>query len=181
MLIKETAFSGLFIVEPQIFEDSRGIFFESFNQRKFNEALGKELNFVQDNQSSSSFGVLRGLHFQRPPFEQAKLVRVLSGEVLDVAVDIRKGSPTFGNYFSIVLSGKNRLQLYIPKGFAHGFVVLSPSADFLYKCDNFYAPTYDSGIVYNDPDINIDWKLESKDIILSEKDKNLKFIKHLES
>lgn len=181
MLIKETTFSGLFIIEPQIFEDSRGIFFESFNQRKFNEALGEEFNFVQDNQSSSSFGVLRGLHFQRPPFEQAKLVRVLSGEVLDVAVDIRISSPTFGKYFSIILNAENRLQLFIPKGFAHGFVVLSPSADFLYKCDNFYAPSYDSGIVYNDPDIDIDWKLDHKDLIISEKDKNLKFLRHLKS
>ncbi|MDQ3534339.1 MAG: dTDP-4-dehydrorhamnose 3,5-epimerase [Bacteroidota bacterium] len=173
MLIKEAEISGVFIIEPQIFEDSRGYFFESFNQRKFNEAVGKEVLFVQDNQSVSKYGVLRGLHFQKPPYAQAKLVRVINGEVLDVAVDIRNESPTFGKYISIILSGENKRQLYIPQGFAHGFIVLSETAEFFYKCDNFYAPSYDSGIVYNDKDLEIDWRLPSKDIVLSEKDRNL--------
>lgn len=179
MIFKETEISGVFVIEPQLFKDNRGYFFESFNQRKFNEGIGKEINFVQDNQSRSQFGVLRGLHFQRPPFEQSKLVRVLKGEVLDVAVDIRKESPTFGKYFSLILSEENNLQLFIPRGFAHGFVVLSQSADFIYKCDNFYAPDYDSGIIYNDPEINIDWNILKKDIIVSEKDAKLLPLKNL--
>lgn len=173
MLIKETNFEGLFIIEPQIFEDSRGLFYESFNQRKFNEAAGHEVNFVQDNQSYSYHGVLRGLHFQRPPFEQAKLVRVLSGEVLDVAVDLRKNSKTYGKHLSLALSAENKLQMFIPRGFAHGFVVLSKTAEFFYKCDNYYSPGHDSGIIYNDMDLHIDWVLPKKDLVLSEKDKNL--------
>ncbi|CAN5136685.1 dTDP-4-dehydrorhamnose 3,5-epimerase [soil metagenome] len=180
MIFKETEISGVFVIEPQLFKDNRGYFFESFNQRKFNEGIGKEINFVQDNQSKSQFGVLRGLHFQRPPFEQSKLVRVLKGEVLDVAVDIRKDSPTFGKYFSLILSEENSLQLFIPRGFAHGFVVLSQNADFIYKCDNFYAPNYDSGIIYNDPDLEIDWRIPKEKIIISEKDKNLGKIKNLQ-
>lgn len=179
MLIKKLDLEGLFIIEPQIFKDSRGFFFESFNQRKFKEATGKEVNFVQDNQSSSSYGVLRGLHFQRPPFAQAKLVRVLAGEVLDVVVDIRKDSSTYGKHFSIVLSSEDNLQVFIPKGFAHGFVVLSETATFFYKCDNFYAPDYDSGILFNDQDLGIDWKIPSKDLIISEKDRALGLLKNL--
>lgn len=179
MLFKETEISGVFIIEPQLFKDNRGYFFESFNQRKFNEGIGKEINFVQDNQSSSNYGVLRGLHYQRSPFEQSKLVRVLKGEVLDIAVDIRKDSPTFGKHINIVLSEENKLQLFIPRGFAHGFIVLSSSADFIYKCDNFYAPEYDSGIIYNDPDLKINWRIPQEKIIVSEKDKNLGKIKNL--
>lgn len=179
MVFKETDISGVFVIEPQLFKDKRGYFFESFNQRKFIEGVGKEIHFVQDNQSTSSYGVLRGLHFQRSPFEQSKLVRVLKGEVLDVAVDLRKNSSTYGKHISIILSEENHLQLFVPKGFAHGFLVLSPTADFFYKCDNFYAPNYDSGIFYNDPDLDIDWKIPDADIIISEKDKNLGMFKNL--
>jgi dTDP-4-dehydrorhamnose 3,5-epimerase len=179
MIFKETEISGVYVIEPQLFKDNRGYFFESFNQNKFNEGIGKDINFVQDNQSWSYYGVLRGLHFQKAPFEQSKLVRVLHGEVLDVAVDIRKDSPTFGKYISIILSAENKLQLFVPKGFAHGFVVLSSSAEFIYKCDNFYAPNYDSGIIYNDPDLNINWKIPDEGIIISAKDKNLGKFKNL--
>lgn len=179
MLIKHTDFEGLFIIEPQIFEDFRGLFFESFNQRKFNDAAGYEVNFVQDNQSSSHYGVLRGLHFQRSPYEQAKLVRVLSGEVLDVVVDLRKNSNTYGLSFSKILSGDNKMQLFVPRGFAHGFIVLSQHAEFFYKCDNYYAPSYDSGIKFNDPDLGIDWKIPPKDIIVSEKDQKLTSLKDI--
>lgn len=177
MLIKETEISGAFIIEPQLFEDSRGFFYESFNQRKFNEAVGQEVIFVQDNQSFSKYGVIRGLHFQKPPFSQAKLVRVISGEVLDVAVDVRKNSPTFGKYISITLSAENKLQLFIPRGFAHGFVVLSKTAEFLYKCDNVYSPLHDSGIVYNDEDLHINWQIPEHELIMSEKDKKLQRLK----
>jgi dTDP-4-dehydrorhamnose 3,5-epimerase len=179
MLFKETEISGVFIIEPQLFKDNRGYFFESFNQRKFNEGIGKEINFVQDNQSKSHYGVLRGLHFQSAPYEQSKLVKVLKGEVLDVAVDLRKDSSTYGKHISIILNEENNYQLFVPKGFAHGFLVLSPTADFFYKCDNFYAPSYDSGIIYNDPDLNIDWKIPKEEIIISEKDKNLGMFKNL--
>ncbi len=174
MLIKEAEIPGVFIIEPQLFEDTRGYFFESFNQHKFNQAVGKEVLFVQDNQSISRYGVLRGLHFQKSPYAQAKLVRVISGEVLDVAVDIRKDSQTFGKHISIILSSENKRQLFVPRGFAHGFVVLSETAEFLYKCDNFYVPSHDSGIVFDDEDLQINWMLSEKDFILSEKDKNLK-------
>ncbi|MFN0274663.1 MAG: dTDP-4-dehydrorhamnose 3,5-epimerase [Chitinophagales bacterium] len=168
----DTPISGLFVFEPKVFEDSRGYFMETFNEKVFAEK-NINTNFVQDNQSKSSYGVLRGLHYQLNPFAQAKLVRVISGEVLDVAVDIRKGSPTYGQHFSIVLSAENKKQLYIPRGFAHGFVVLSETAEFFYKCDNFYSKEHDAGIIYNDKDLHIDWKVPAAKLIISDKDKNL--------
>jgi len=169
----ETEISGLVIIEPKVFKDDRGYFFESFNQREFDSHIGK-VNFVQDNESKSTFGVLRGLHFQKPPFTQAKLVRCILGTILDVVVDLRTDSPTFGKHFSIELSSDNKHQLFVPKGFAHGFAVLSSKAVFAYKVDNYYSPSHDSGIFWNDERLGIDWKLSFKDIILSEKDKNLK-------
>ncbi|MGI6046820.1 MAG: dTDP-4-dehydrorhamnose 3,5-epimerase [Petrimonas sp.] len=170
MNIIKTEIEGLVIIEPEVFSDERGYFFESFSQREFEEKVCKTV-FVQDNESKSIYGVLRGLHFQKPPFAQAKLVRVVSGKVLDVAVDIRKGSPTFGKHVSVELSGANKRQLFIPRGFAHGFAVLSNEAVFQYKCDNYYAPDYEDGILWNDPVLEIDWKIPMKDVILSEKDK----------
>lgn len=158
------------ILKPKIFEDSRGCFFESYNSRDFNLATHKDVTFVQDNQSKSCYGVLRGLHFQKGDKAQAKLVRVLSGRVLDIAVDIRQGSPNFGKYVSIELSSDNKLQLWIPRGFAHGFVVLSEQAEFAYKCDNYYSPADEGAIVWNDPQIAIDWRIPTEDIILSPKD-----------
>lgn len=172
----DTPIPGLFIFEPKVFEDARGYFFESFNTNVFAEKHLEEA-FVQDNQSKSSYGVLRGLHYQLNPFSQAKLVRVISGEVLDVVVDIRHGSPTYGKHFSIVLSEDNKQQLYIPRGFAHGFVVLSETAEFFYKCDNFYSKDFDAGIIYNDPELNIDWKIDAAKLIVSEKDANLPLFK----
>jgi dTDP-4-dehydrorhamnose 3,5-epimerase len=163
--------ADVFLFKPKVFGDDRGYFFESFNQDKFEEILGRKINFIQDNESKSSYGVLRGLHFQKPPFEQAKLVRVIEGEVLDVAVDLRSKSPTFGNYISAKLSGKNKHQLFVPRGFAHGFVVLSDYAIFSYKVDNKYAPSHDSGIIYDDSSLNIDWTMNTSDINLSEKDR----------
>ncbi|MCS6967282.1 MAG: dTDP-4-dehydrorhamnose 3,5-epimerase [Cytophagales bacterium] len=166
-----TPLAGLWIFEPCVFEDERGYFFESFNQRLFAEHLGQEIVFVQDNQSKSTYGVIRGLHFQRGQYAQAKLVRVLSGRVLDVALDIRPDSPTFGQHFAIELSAENRLQVFIPRGFAHGFAVLSPTAEFFYKCDNFYAPQHEGGIYYADPQLKINWKIPLQDQIVSIKDK----------
>ena len=168
----ETPIQDLLIFEPKIFEDARGYFFESFNSAVFAEK-SINTNFVQDNQSKSTYGVLRGLHDQLNPFSQAKLVRVISGEVLDVAVDIRQNSRTYGKHYSIILSAENKKQLYIPRGFAHGFVVLSETAEFFYKCDNFYSKEHDAGIIYNDPSLKIDWKLKHDEILVSEKDKNL--------
>ena len=168
----DTPIPGLFVFEPKVFEDARGYFFESFNAAVFSEK-GINVNFVQDNQSKSTYGILRELHYQLDPFAQAKLVRVISGEVLDVAVDVRKGSPTFGQHFGIILSAENKKQLYIPRGFAHGFVVLSETAEFFYKCDNFYSKEHDAGILYNDETLNIDWKINPADIKVSEKDANL--------
>ena len=170
MTIIPTPIPEVKIIEPKIFGDERGYFFESFSDKWFRENVC-DTTFVQDNQSFSSYGVLRGLHFQKPPYAQSKLVRVIEGEVLDVAVDIRRDSPTYGKYVSAKLSGQNHLQLFIPQGFAHGFVVLSEKALFQYKCDNFYAPQSEGGIAWNDPDIGIDWILSPEDIILSEKDK----------
>lgn len=167
-----TGFPGLFIFEPLVFEDSRGYFFESFNDRIFREQ-GVATQWVQDNQSSSSYGVVRGLHYQLPPFAQSKLVRVLQGEILDVVVDIRKGSPAFGKAFTIVLSASNKKQLLVPKGFAHGFSVLSPQAEVLYKCDGFYAKESEGGIRYNDPALNIDWQIPAHNVIVSDKDRML--------
>ncbi len=172
MPIIDTHIPGLFVFEPKVFEDERGYFYESYNANVFAEK-NIDVHFVQDNQSRSSYGVLRGLHFQHPPMSQAKLVRVISGEVLDVAVDLRIGSPTYKQHYSVVLSAENRKQLYIPRGFAHGFVVLSPTAEFFYKCDNFYSREHDGGIAYNDPALKIDWKLPHDVLIVSEKDRNL--------
>lgn len=171
MEIIETGLNGLLVIRPRIYKDERGYFFESFSQKEFEEKVGKVV-FVQDNESSSSYGVLRGLHFQKPPFTQAKLVRIVSGKVMDVAVDIRRDSPTFGKHYSVELSDENKLQLFIPHGFAHGFVVLSERAVCQYKCDNYYAPDHAEGIKWDDEQLNIDWKLSLKDILLSEKDKN---------
>ena len=170
MNVIKTKISGLVIIEPKLFVDERGYFFESFNQRDFKTAVGNA-TFVQDNESKSSYGVLRGLHFQLPPYAQSKLVRVIEGKVLDVAVDLRNSSPTFGQYVSVELTADNHRQLYIPIGFAHGFVVLSQQAVFQYKCDEFYHPEAEGAIAWNDPAINIDWQIPAEDIILSAKDK----------
>ncbi len=170
MAFSETGFPGLLVFEPTVFRDERGYFFESFNMKSF-EQKGIQRNFVQDNQAFSSYGILRGLHFQLAPFAQAKLVRVIQGEVLDVVVDLRKGSPSFGKQFSILLSEENNKQLFVPRGFAHGYSVLSKTALFFYKCDNFYNKNAERGISYNDPALNIDWKLPADAIIISDKDK----------
>jgi dTDP-4-dehydrorhamnose 3,5-epimerase len=167
-----TNIPGLLIFEPKLFEDSRGYFFESYNENVF-KAGGIDIHWVQDNQSSSTYGVIRGLHYQLAPFAQNKLVRVLRGKILDVAVDIRKGSPTYGKSFSEVLSAKNKKQLFIPKGFAHGFSVLSKKAEVLYKCDAFYNKESEAGIIFNDAELSIDWNLPEKDAIISEKDQAL--------
>jgi dTDP-4-dehydrorhamnose 3,5-epimerase len=169
MEVKKTSIDGVFIIEPRIFEDSRGYFFESFSQREFEEKVGP-INFVQDNESKSSYGVMRGLHFQRPPFTQSKLVRCVKGAVLDVVVDIRKGSPTYGQHVTVELTEDNHRQFYIPKGFAHGFAVLSETAVFQYKCDEFYHPEADGGISILDESLNIDWRIPTDKAILSEKD-----------
>lgn len=173
MEVIRTAIEGLVIIEPKVFKDARGYFFESFSQREFEEKVCK-INFVQDNESMSSYGVMRGLHFQRPPFTQSKLVRCVRGKVLDVAVDIRKGSPTYGLHVAVELSEKNHRQLFIPRGFAHGFAVLSETAVFQYKCDNFYAPEADGGISIKDDSLGINWQIPMGAAILSEKD-----VKHL--
>ena len=178
MEVIKTAIDGVVIIEPRIFKDARGYFFESFSQREFEEKVRK-INFVQDNESMSSYGVMRGLHFQRPPFTQSKLVRCVKGRVLDVAVDIRKGSPTFGQHVAVELSEENHRQFFVPRGFAHGFAVLSESAVFQYKCDNYYNPQSERGILWNDPSIGIDWQLPVSDIILSEKDKKHPLLKDL--
>jgi len=169
----KTEIPGVVIIEPIVHGDDRGYFFESFRKEEFEKHIGK-VDFVQENESKSGRGVLRGLHFQKPPFAQAKLVRVVSGEVLDVAVDIRKDSPTFGEHVSVKLSGENKRQFFIPRGFAHGFVVLSDEAIFSYKVDNYYAPDFDDGIIYNDSDLNIDWKIPENEIKLSGKDREHK-------
>jgi len=169
MEVIKTNIEGVIIIEPRIFKDDRGYFFESFSQREFEEKVCKTI-FVQDNESKSSYGVLRGLHFQKPPFSQSKLVRVIKGAVLDVAVDIRKDSPTFGQYVSVELTGDNHRQFFIPRGFAHGFSVLSEEIIFQYKCDNFYSPQSEGAIAWNDPDLNIDWHIPAEKVVLSEKD-----------
>ena len=169
MEIIKTNIEGVVIIEPRIFKDDRGYFFESFSQREFEEKVCKT-TFVQDNESKSSYGVLRGLHFQKPPSAQSKLVRVIKGAVLDVAVDIRKGSLTFGQYVSVELTGENHRQFFIPRGFAHGFSVLSEEVIFQYKCDNFYSPQSEGAIAWNDPDLNIDWRIPAEKVVLSEKD-----------
>lgn len=170
MKVTETKLKECFIIEPTIYGDERGYFFESFNKDKFIELIGKEVDFVQDNQSQSTKGVLRGLHYQIGEYAQAKLVRVLNGAVLDIAVDIRKNSPTFGQHISIELSAKNQKQLFIPRGFAHGFIVLSNTATFFYKCDNYYNKPSEGGIIYNDATLNIDWKLPESEFVISSKD-----------
>ena len=170
MNIIETALPGVLIVEPKVFGDARGYFFESWNRAAF-EAAGIVNDWVQDNESKSRFGVLRGLHYQAAPYTQAKLVRVIAGTVLDVAVDIRKGSPTYGKHVAVELSGENKRQLYIPRGLAHGFAVLSEEAVFAYKCDNVYMPSSERGIMFNDPALGIDWRIDLKQAVLSEKDK----------
>lgn len=168
--VVQTALNGLVVLKPRIFEDARGYFFESFSKRDLEEVVGP-VDFVQDNESLSSYGVVRGLHFQKPPFTQAKLVRCTRGRVLDVAVDIRRGSPTFGEHFAVELSEENHLQFFIPKGFAHGFSVLSETAVFQYKCDEFYHPEADAGVLLTDPALGIDWKIAPEQMILSDKDK----------
>lgn len=173
MNVIETAIEGVVILEPRLFEDARGYFFESFSQRDFEEKVGR-VNFVQDNESKSFYGVLRGLHYQLAPYEQAKLVRVVKGCVWDVNVDLRKDSPTFGKHVAVELSEKNKRQLFIPKGFAHGFAVLSEEVIFQYKCDNYYTPGQEGGIRFDDPELGIDWRIPQKDILCSEKDKQLK-------
>lgn len=177
MKVKETKLKGCFIMEPKVFEDSRGYFFESFNQNTFNKLIGENINFIQDNESFSTKGVLRGLHFQKGEYAQAKLVRVIKGCVLDIAVDIRKESPTFGQYVSLELSEENKKQFFIPRGFAHGFIVLSETAIFSYKCDNFYNKEAEGGIIYNDKQLKIDWKLTEDEFIVSDKDIQLPILK----
>ena len=169
MNVIKTDIEGVVIIEPKVFGDDRGYFFESFSQPRFDE-LVRPVKFVQDNESKSKYGVLRGLHFQKGQHAQSKLVRVLKGRVLDVAVDIRKGSPTFGKYVAVELSAENHRQLFIPRGFAHGFSVLSDEAISLYKCDNLYAPESEGAIIWNDPEIGIDWGLAAEDVVLSPKD-----------
>ena len=169
MEVIKTPIDGVVIIEPKVFKDARGYFFESFSQREFEEKVRK-INFVQDNESMSSYGVMRGLHFQTPPFTQSKLVRCVKGAVLDVAVDIRKGSPTYGQHVAVELTEENHRQFFVPRGFAHGFAVLSETAVFQYKCDNFYAPQVDGGISIKDDSLGIDWKIPVEKALLSEKD-----------
>jgi dTDP-4-dehydrorhamnose 3,5-epimerase len=180
MKFVETKIKGLVIIEPKVYGDKRGYFIESYNKNNFEENLGK-ISFVQDNESKSSKGVLRGLHFQKPPYDQAKLVRCIQGKVLDVAVDIRKGSKTFLKYISIELSEENKRQLFIPRGFAHGFIVLSKFAVFSYKVDNVYAPKSDAGIKWDDKELNIDWEIEHSQVLVSEKDSNLPHLNDFKS
>ena len=179
MKVIKTVLEGVTIIEPRLFNDERGYFFESFSQRDFENQV-RNIRFVQDNESKSSYGVLRGLHFQKPPFTQSKLVRVIKGAVLDVAVDIRKGSPTFGQHVAVELTEENHLQLFVPRGFAHGFSVLSEEVIFQYKCDNFYAPQSEGAIAWNDPDLHIDWRIPADKVILSEKDKHHPLLKDAE-
>jgi dTDP-4-dehydrorhamnose 3,5-epimerase len=169
MKIDSTPFEGLFVLAPRVFADERGYFFESFNDQTFKQN-SLDFNWVQDNQSSSKYGVIRGLHFQKPPYAQTKLIRVLHGEILDVVLDLRHSSKTFGQYYSILLSSQNHFQLLIPKGFAHGFSVLSETADVMYKCDELYNKESESGILFNDPKLGIDWKVDADKMVVSSKD-----------
>ena len=175
MNVIQTEIEGVLILEPKVFGDARGYFFESWNQEVY-EKNGIKVNFVQDNESKSRFGVLRGLHFQAPPYTQAKLVRVIQGGVLDVAVDIRRGSPTFGKHVAVELSGENKRQLFVPRGFAHGFAVLTDEVLFAYKCDNRYMPSHERGIAWNDPALGINWRVDAESFILSEKDAKNPFL-----
>lgn len=176
MKIINTSITGVIIIEPRLFSDERGYFFESFNQKEFEKNVCKTV-FVQDNESKSSYGVIRGLHYQKPPFAQSKLVRVIKGAVLDVAVDIRKGSPTFGHHVAVELTEDNHRQFFIPRGFAHGFSVLSEEVVFQYKCDNFYAPQSEGALAWDDPDLGIDWRVPANEIVLSEKDNHHELLK----
>lgn len=180
MEVIRTEIDGVVIIEPRVFADSRGYFFESFSQREFDEKVCR-IDFVQDNESMSSYGVMRGLHFQCPPYTQSKLVRCVKGRVLDVAVDIRKGSPTYGKHVAVELSEENHRQLFIPRGFAHGFSVLSETAVFQYKCDNYYAPQAEGGISIKDESLGIDWKIPTENAILSEKDTRHELLKDFDS
>lgn len=171
MKIKETPLKDCYIIEPTVFEDDRGYFYEKYNEQKFEELTGMNGHFVQDNISKSSFGVLRGIHLQKGDKSQAKMVTCIQGKIWDIAIDLRRNSPTFGHWYGLVISEENKLQLYIPRGFGHGFSVLSDTAVFAYKCDNFYDKASEGGVLWNDQDLNIDWKLSEEDIILSEKDK----------
>lgn len=179
MNVLKTAIDGVVIIEPCIFKDSRGYFFESFSEKKFCEEV-MNTRFVQDNESKSNYGVIRGLHYQKPPYCQSKLIRVVKGAVLDVAADIRKGSPTFGQYIAVELTADNHRQLFVPRGFAHGFSVLSEDVIFQYKCDNYYAPQAEGAIAWNDPMLNINWRIPYNKIILSEKDKYHPYIENSE-
>ena len=180
MKVIKTPIEGVVIIEPKVFKDARGYFFESFSQREFEEKVRK-INFVQDNESMSSYGVMRGLHFQRPPFTQSKLVRCVKGRVLDVAVDIRKGSHTYGQHVAVELTEDNHRQFFVPRGFAHGFAVLSETAVFQYKCDNFYAPQADGGISIKDDSLGIDWHIPVENALLSEKDTKHALLKDFDS
>jgi dTDP-4-dehydrorhamnose 3,5-epimerase len=180
MKFTKTNIEGIVIIEPKVFGDERGYFLETYNEKKFEESIGK-ISFVQDNESKSSKGVLRGLHFQKPPFVQAKLVRCLEGKVLDVAVDIREGSNTYGQHVAVELSGENKRQLFVPRGFAHGFLVLTDTATFAYKVDNTYAPEFDAGIRWNDKELNIQWSMEDSEVLVSAKDAELPFLSEFES
>jgi len=178
--VSKTTISDLVIIEPKVFLDSRGYFFEPYNKKVFEKFFG-DINFIQDNESKSSKGVLRGFHFQKPPFEQAKLVRCIQGEVLDIALDLRENSKTYGKYEKVLLSSENKKQFFIPRGFAHAFLVLSETAIFSYKVDNIYAPESDSGIIWNDPTLSIDWGLDKSKLIVSEKDKKLECLSNIKS
>lgn len=181
MEVIKTEIEGVLILEPHVFGDNRGYFFESFNTREFAEKTGLDISFVQDNESKSCYGVLRGLHFQKPPYTQSKLVRCVKGAVLDVAVDIRKGSPTYGQHVAVELTEDNHRQFFVPRGFAHGFAVLSETAVFQYKCDDFYHPEAEGAIMWNDPDIAINWPIPAEEVILSEKDKKHPLFKAFDS
>lgn len=172
MKVTDTKINGLLVIEPKVYKDNRGYFFESFNSSKLPVEVA-QIDWVQENESFSTKGVLRGLHFQIGTMAQSKLVRVIAGSIYDVAVDVRKDSPSFGQWFGIHLNGENKKQLFIPRGFAHGFVVLSETATFLYKCDNFYAPEAEGGVIYNDPQLGIEWPIDTEEMIISEKDRNL--------
>lgn len=181
MEVKETYLKGCYVVEPKVHADSRGYFFEAFNKSVFEHLTGIKINFVQDNEALSNRGVVRGLHFQKGDFAQAKLVRVIKGKVLDVVVDLRGDSTTFGECFSITLSEENKKQLFVPSGFAHGYAVLENNTIFSYKCDNFYYPDAESGIMYNDLDLNIDWNLREEEMIISDKDQKLPSLKSIKN